>query len=225
MRWLRVGFYLFLLLPMICFAELLDSEIATQTFIIGTPEQPTIDGGVVNAPDSRKNKKDVTNNLSDEFEDDKNIKSLLSDAAKNGKLAYVLQRAEQLKLPATVALIPMVESRYQTNAVSSKGATGAWQLMPATANNYGLNSKSRTNFMASTDAALHLLSDLHQQFGNSTLAFAAYNAGSKRVISALYQPPKAKFDDLDLPLETKIYMKKLKILLSKTIVMSQGTLR
>ncbi len=222
MRWyLQVGFYLFLLLPVICFAESLDNEIATQTFVIGTPEKPTIDGGVINTPDSkRETVLPHFSDVSDEFSHDENIKSLLKIASKDGKLAYVLQRAEQLKLPATVALIPMVESHYQTNAVSPKGATGAWQLMPETAKAYGIQNQERCQFTTSTDVALHLLNDLHQQFGNWTLAFAAYNAGSKRVTSALRHHPQAQFDDLDLPLETENYVRQLKKFYQATLRLS-----
>lgn len=201
--------YLSLLLPISGFAQSL-TEIQS---CIGTPENPTIEGGIINAPNKKQADIDSINDTSDEFSNDQNIKSLLKNAAKDGKLSYVLQRAEQLKLPASVALIPMVESDYQTNAISPKGAKGAWQLMPETAKDYGITTKQRENFTASTDAALHLLSDLHQKFGDWTLAFAAYNAGNTRLKYALaYHPYTAKIDDLDLPLETKRYIAKLKML-------------
>lgn len=213
---LLLKFFLLLLLPVICFAESPTAEIAAQTSVIGTPENPTIEGGLLNAPHLKKEEKHFTNNasfLADEFNNDKNIKSFLTDAAKDGKLATVLQRAEQLKLPATVALIPMVESGYQTHAVSPKGAKGAWQLMPETAKAYGVSPEIRDNFAVSTDAALHLLSDLHQQFGNWTLAFAAYNAGSTRLKKALVDHPTAqKIEALSLPLETRNYVHRLRML-------------
>lgn len=204
--------YLLLVFPIMCFAQIVDYDIATPLSAMGTPEQPTIEGGVINTPHNKKeNVVPHSSGIADEFSSDENIKSLLNIAAKDGKLAYVLQRAEQLKLPATVALVPMVESHYQTDAVSSKGATGAWQLMPETAKDYGLNNQTRKSFTASTDVALHLLSNLHQQWGNWTLAFAAYNAGSTRLKQALYHCPYAKkMDELNLPLETKNYVYRLK---------------
>ncbi len=110
----------------------------------------------------------------------------------------------------------MVESHYQTNAVSPKGATGAWQLMPETAKAYGLNNQTRKNFIASTDVALHLLSDLHQQFGNWTLAFAAYNAGSTRVKQAfVHHSTVQEIEALDLPWETTRYVQRSKEALSR----------
>lgn len=204
--------YLLLSLPMMCFAQIFDHEMMMPTSTIGTAEQPTIEGGIINTPHNKKeNGLPHFFDVSDEFSHDENIKSLLNTAAKDGKLAYVLQRAEQLKLPATVALIPLVESHYRTDAVSPKGATGAWQLMPNTASDYGLDNKSRTNFMASTNTALHLLSDLHQQFGNWTLAFAAYNAGSTRVKQAfVHHSTVQEIEALDLPWETTRYVQRLK---------------
>jgi len=51
---------------------------------------------------------------------------------------------------------------------------------------------------------------LHQQFGSWALAFAAYNAGSKRVELALRKNPKARsIKDLDLPKETKQYVSRI----------------
>lgn len=223
MRWHRlIG--LLLLLPMMGWAKGQDNEIARYTEIIGTPEQPTIEGGLIQQAEKDesvigKNTDKISENIDlhavskipDEFSSDKNIKQLLTNAASDHKLAYVLQRANLLKLPATVALIPMVESHYQTDSVSPKGAKGAWQIMPDTAKGYGLTSQTSILFSASTDAALQLLKNLHQQFGHWTLAFAAYNAGSGRVMSALQHCPNAKFiDDLNLPLETKRYLHRLR---------------
>ena len=213
-----------MLFPVVCCAQLREEKIVTHTSVIGTTEQPTIEGGLINqvekdviAKSSPSFKTEMTRihlatqKIPDEFESDKNIKQLLTAAASDHKLAYVLQRAHQLKLPATVALIPMVESHYQTHVVSPKGAKGAWQLMSATAKDYGLDSQKKENFAASTDVALHLLNDLHQQLGNWTLAFAAYNSGRWRVLRALHQHPRAEcVDELDLPLETKQYIDRLK---------------
>lgn len=188
------------------------SQILTLSIVLSMCPIKSSKISFINTPDTKQNHTDFINDTSDKFSDDQNIKSILKNAAKDGKLAYVLQRAEQLKLPATVALIPMVESRYQTDAVSPKGAKGAWQLMANTAKDYGLESKDRENFTASTDAALHLLSDLHRKFGNWTLAFAAYNAGNRRVKCALVcNPYTEKINKLNLPLETKQYIAKLKM--------------
>ncbi len=228
MRW--YGLIGLLLLPIVCHAELPENSITTCTSVIGTPEQPTIEGGWINQARkgeqiNQKNKNVdqfvALSKIPDEFNSSKEIEKLLTLAGNQNKLAYVLQRAKQMNLPATVALIPMVESRYQTHAVSPKGASGAWQLMPATAKNYGLDSEDRENFMLSTNAALQVLKNLHQQFGNWTLAFAAYNAGSVRVKCALLHRPDVHWmEDLDLPLETKHYLSRLRAIYQMIVRLS-----
>jgi hypothetical protein len=209
-----------LLLPIVCDAQRLENPIMTDTSVMGTPKQPTIEGGWVNQAGKNGQMHEANKSvdqpvtlskIADEFGSDKAIKKLLILAAHQNKLAYVLQKSQKMQLPATVALIPMVESGYQTDALSPKGASGAWQLMPATAKDYGLASKDRENFIASTDAALHLLKKLHQQFGHWTLTFAAYHAGSSRVLRALQRHPQAQLiDELGLPLETQRYIDRLK---------------
>jgi hypothetical protein len=212
----------------------------SHTSYIGTPDHPTIDGGIINAtdgtpvnhdeppentikhalPQENRVKSVLVNskgNIQKSFKDDwatsERVKRLLIAASSQGKLEYVLKKTDQMKLPASVAVVPMVESNYNRNAISPKGAGGAWQLMPSTAKDYGIKDHDRFEFNTSTDTALKLLNDLHQQFGNWELAFAAYNAGSKRVLDAMQKNPYAKsIDDLELPQETKSYVHKLNTL-------------
>ena len=149
--------------------------------------------------------------FADDWANSKKVKQLLMMAASQGKLNYVLKKTEQMKLPASVAIVPMVESNYQINALSPQGAAGAWQLMPSVAQDYGIKTQERFQFTTSTDTALKLLNHLHQQFGNWELAFAAYSAGSQRVVTALRKNPTAKtIDALDLPQETKTYVKRIR---------------
>lgn len=138
------------------------------------------------------------------------VKQVLMQAAQQGKLAYVLKKSEEMQLPASVALIPLVESHCQ-NITSPKGAAGDWQLMPAVANDYGITSEERFEFKPATNTALKLLQNLHARFGNWELAFAAYNAGSTRVETALKkQPTVSSIQELALPIETKQYVQKIK---------------
>lgn len=206
---------------------------ATHTAFIGTPDHPTIDGGMINTTDGLPITQDnpeavavstpeikpqvvthdsvtLTQTTGDDWATSERVKHLLATAAKEGKLDYVLKKSESMGLPASVAVVPMVESNYQTNAVSPKGAAGAWQLMPSVAKDYGISNQDRTQFTASTDTALQLLDSLHQKFGNWEYAFAAYNAGAARVQAALAKNPNATHvDELDLPQETKQYVKRL----------------
>jgi hypothetical protein len=237
------------------------SDLPQHTNFIGTSDQPTMDGGIINAADglevnilhadyafrnrmqnshvesslkNSSNKKDLKyasqNSMIEKVEKAENsqpfkdswatsnkVKTLLKEAAKDGKLDFVLKQSDQKGLPASVATVPMIESRYQENVTSPKGAAGAWQLMPTTAKDYGVNWEDRYKFQPSTEAALNLLTDLHKQFGNWELTFAAYNAGAWRVQTALQKNPQAKsVQELDLPGETKDYVSRI-MALNKTM--------
>ena len=75
------------------------------------------------------------------------------------------------------------ESGYNQNAVSSKGAVGLMQLVPATAQRYGVtNSYDATENIS---GGTRYLRDLLKMFnGNLELAIAGYNAGENAVIRA-----------------------------------------
>jgi hypothetical protein len=69
----------------------------------------------------------------------------------------------------------MAESNFDPNAGSPAGAQGIAQFMPATAAAYGL--RDPYDPVEAIDAQAHLMSDLLRQFGDPSLALAAYNAG------------------------------------------------
>ena len=51
---------------------------------------------------------------------------------------FVLEELERYNLPPELALLPYIESSYDPFSISSSGAMGIWQFMPATARIYGL---------------------------------------------------------------------------------------
>ncbi|MDQ5921823.1 MAG: rane-bound lytic murein transglycosylase [Pseudomonadota bacterium] len=160
--------------------------------------------------DSTLDNSAVTNFKSDSWATNVKVEKALRQAASGGKLNYVLEEAKKASAPAAVAIVPMVESNYNKNAISPKGAGGAWQLMPGTANDYGISSKDRFDFNSSTKVAIQILNDLHSEFGNWVLAFAAYNCGEQCVRNALKRNPGATtIDELSLPRETKDYVHKI----------------
>jgi Transglycosylase SLT domain/D-alanyl-D-alanine carboxypeptidase len=69
----------------------------------------------------------------------------------------------------------MAESGFDPNAGSPMGAQGIAQFMPSTAAAYGLANPYDPE--EAIDAQAHLMSDLLRQFGDPSLALAAYNAG------------------------------------------------
>jgi soluble lytic murein transglycosylase-like protein len=82
--------------------------------------------------------------------------------------------------PALVRAVAYVESRFQATAVSSAGASGVMQLMPATAARYGV--RNRADIVQNIDAGTRYLKDLLVQFdGNLALSVAAYNSGEGTV--------------------------------------------
>ena len=77
--------------------------------------------------------------------------------------------------PALLAAVAKQESAFNPQAVSSAGAQGLMQLMPATAD--GLGVRNSFDPTQAVDGAARLLRDLIQDFGRVDLALAAYNAG------------------------------------------------
>jgi len=122
--------------------------------------------------------------------DGKSIKSDLSElnpststtrsanSLSGGSFESVIQQASQ-KYGVDSDLVKAViqnESAYNPSAVSSAGALGLMQLMPATAENLGVDNPMDP--AQNIDGGVKLLRELLNQFGgNVTNTLAAYNAG------------------------------------------------
>jgi membrane-bound lytic murein transglycosylase D len=133
-------------------------------------------------------------------------------------LQYLLEEIDRHGLPADLILVPMVESAFETSALSPKQAAGIWQFIPSTGAQYGLiqtdGYDGRYDVHASTQAAMKYLKRLSNLFhGDWLLALAAYNAGEGAVGRAVEANRKAggtgTFWELDLPGETEAYVLKI----------------
>ena len=102
---------------------------------------------------------------------------------------FIVAAALRYEIDARILrAICFVESRFQINAVSPKGARGPMQFMPETAARYGL--RDPHNPEQAIDAAARYFRDLLRRFGGRVdLAVAAYNAGEGAVTSFLTGKP------------------------------------
>ncbi|KAA9041593.1 lytic transglycosylase domain-containing protein [Ginsengibacter hankyongi] len=120
----------------------------------------------------------------------------------------------QYGLPKELKYLAVIESDLKSNALSIAGARGPWQLMPYTAEGYGLkvnqNVDDRTDYTKSTNAAAKYLLSLYKNFNDWLLVIAAYNGGPGRVYTAINKSGSRNFWKLQyyLPEESRNHVKK-----------------
>jgi soluble lytic murein transglycosylase-like protein len=109
--------------------------------------------------------------------------------------------AAQNQLPAAlIHAVVKVESSYNPNAVSPKGAVGLMQLMPGTAERFGVT--DATDPAANLSGGAQYLRKLLVLFEyDLSLALAGYNAGENAVLKYKRQIPPYP--------ETQAYVKKV----------------
>ena len=94
----------------------------------------------------------------------------------------IVQIARRYSLPsALLHAVVAAESAYDPNAMSGAGAVGLMQLMPGTAQRYGV--QNRRDPVSNLNGGSRYLKDLLAMFDNNlVLALAAYNAGENAVL-------------------------------------------
>ncbi|MBD62645.1 MAG: lytic transglycosylase [Gammaproteobacteria bacterium] len=132
---------------------------------------------------------------------------------------FVLEELERYRLPPELALLPYIESNYDPFSISSSGAMGMWQFMPATARIYGLKDtwwyEQRHDPLLSSKAAVKYLAYLHNRFNNEiTYTLSAYNGGptllEKQIKVNERLGKSTNYQNLNLPRQTKEYVPKFK---------------
>ncbi|MGZ8189697.1 MAG: LysM peptidoglycan-binding domain-containing protein [Methylococcaceae bacterium] len=133
-------------------------------------------------------------------------------------LHLILDEIEAKNIPGELALLPVVESAFVPDAYSKADASGLWQFIPSTGEEYGLEQNAwydgRRDVYASTQAATTYLKELSETFdGDWLLALASYNCGKGNVRKSIeknedrYLP--TDYWSLSLPEETLDYVPRL----------------
>jgi membrane-bound lytic murein transglycosylase D len=142
--------------------------------------------------------------------------------AREGLYSGMIKKALRAKgMPEDLVYLAAIESGFSPSATSRVSASGMWQFMGPTAQQFGLRIDEyvdeRRDPIRATDAALDYLEALHERFGSWYLAAAAYNAGPGRVSRALRGHPIDQGGDEELyweiienlPRETRAYVPKM----------------
>jgi soluble lytic murein transglycosylase-like protein len=113
------------------------------------------------------------------FSSSSQVKSLVQEAANTYEVS-----------PDLVESVIAVESNYNPNAISPKGAQGLMQLMPATARRFGVTNSFDPK--QNIEGGVRYLKFLQETFKDERLAIAAYNAGEGAVQKYGNVPPYAE---------------------------------
>lgn len=132
-------------------------------------------------------------------------------------VGHIVALLDERYMPVELALLPAIESGYQSDVHSAEDAAGLWQIVPETARDIGITQTAwfdgRSDLVESTTAALNYLAWLNAEFhGDWLLTLAAYNAGPGRVRAAMQRNRdrglSRDFWSLSLPRETRQYVPK-----------------
>lgn len=142
--------------------------------------------------------------------------------AREGLYSGMIREALRVRgMPEDLIYLAAIESGFSPRATSRVSASGMWQFMGPTAEQFGLRIDGyvdeRRDPIRATEAALDYLQSLHEQFGSWYLAAAAYNAGPGRVGRALKAHAGDQTGDEalyweiieHLPRETRAYVPKM----------------
>ncbi|QHA00097.1 lytic transglycosylase domain-containing protein [Dehalobacter restrictus] len=170
-----------------------ESPTRTGDFL-GTNNMPS-SGQTYNSAYSAYNMNNMnnTNNTDSSFNAssiDASIKAAITEASEK----YGVEKS-------LISAVIRQESSFNPNAVSSAGAIGLMQLMPATAT--GLGVTDPFNIEQNVDGGTRYLRQLIDRYGSTEMALAAYNAGSGTIRARGVQGPE---DLVKMPAETRNFV-------------------
>lgn len=149
--------------------------------------------------------------------------SLLLFARAQRWFPYIEPILKSEGVPDDFKYLCVIES-HLSNASSHAGAAGFWQLVPNSAQGYGLEVNAcvdeRYHVDKATRAACQHIKDAYSVFNNWTLAAAAYNRGIGGIQKALAKQNGTSYYDLLLNKETGSFV--YRILAYKTLLSSPG---
>ncbi len=147
-------------------------------------------------------------------------RELIVNANLHSSTLLIVKRAERYfpiiepilkknNIPDDFKYLCVIESSL-SNAVSSAGASGFWQFMKGTANDFNLTVDDyvdeRYNLEKATEAACKYFRNAKDKFGNWTMVAAAYNRGISGMQKAMSSQYVDSYYDLFLNQETSRYV-------------------
>ena len=130
----------------------------------------------------------------------------------------IVSHLRKAHLPEDLLYDAMIESSYDNDDLSSAGALGLWQFMPAAGKIYGLRQDrwvdERRDPVRSTVAEMDYFADLYQRFGDWQIALAAFNVGYGAMLRSIARYNTNDYYQLcayenGLPWETCLYTPKV----------------
>ena len=141
------------------------------------------------------------------------INTILTIKRANRYLPVLSAIMQKEGIPADFVYMVAIESHYDDTALSPAGAAGMWQMMPATAKEYGLEVTKyvdeRYDAEKAAVAACKYLKKAYAKYGNWLAVAASYNAGMRRISDALADQKADCVTDLYLNNETSRYIFRL----------------
>lgn len=101
----------------------------------------------------------------------------------------IVEKLGNVSFPEELLAVPLVESGYRNDVVSTAKAAGIWQFIASTASKCGLSvnnsNDERFNPNRLTDAAVTYYQKLFAIFQNWHVALTAYNIGERRMMNVI----------------------------------------